>query len=457
MLLVAMFTNRNAEPGRLWGSACSFICVVAGVLALTSLTTVAQAEVLESIAAVINGKALTCSEISQRASNLAKQLRQSGLPRLPSAEALWKRALDDRIVQALQMQEARKLKLKVSSKDVDQAIADIESKNNIPAGQLVKILEAKGMSVKRYRKTMHDRLLSSKLINIAVRAKLRVSEESMHEYYRKYLAKPAPIREVQLRQILITLPPDPTPTQVRAALKKIRKLRAEVVAGENFVHLASLYSDAPDAGQGGLMGWFMPGSLPPRLAGVLQLDTGKVTDVIRSPGGFHLLYVAAERWHKPKRGEAYDEIHSRHILLKIPSGADEETRKKIRTRAESIAEDMQGASDEDFATRAREISQGPSATKGGDLGWSKRGDMLPEFEQAAFRLKPGETSGIVETAFGLHIIRLIERRHVNPNAFEAHRDRIKEILLNLEMQNQLPRWIAALKAKASIKRKKCQL
>jgi len=420
-------------------------------------STEASAIVLESLAAIINGEALTCSEIGQHANDLAEQLKQSGLTRLPSRKELQQRALNDLIVQTLQMQEAHKLKLTTSEKDVDEAIAGIESKNDIPTGQLKKILEAQGMDFQRYRKTMHNRLLSSKLINIAVRGKLQISEESMREYYRKYLASPAPIREVQLRQILVSLPPDPTPAQVTTALNKIRKLHTKADAGEDFTHLATLNSDAPDAGQGGLMGWFMPGSLPPRLAGVLELGTGKVSDIIRSPGGFHLLYVADERWHKPKRGKAYDEIHSRHILLKIPSDANLETKKKIRKRAEDIAEDMQGTSDKVFATRAREISQGPSAKKGGDLGWSKRGDMVPEYEQAAFNLKPGETSGVVKTAFGLHIIRIVGRRHIDPNSFEAHRDHIKEILLSSEMQNQLPRWIAALKAKASIERKKCQL
>jgi len=426
---------------------------------LTSVITIspAHAEVLESIAAVVNGEALTCSEIRDGVQELKRQLKQSGLARIPPDKILWKRTLENRIVQTLQLQEARKLDLAISDEDVDKAIADIESENNIPAGQLVTILKAQGMDISRYRKALHDRLLISKLINIAVRSKLKVGEESLREYYRKYLADTGPIREVQLRQIFIALPPDPTPVEVRNALDKIKKLRAKALAGEDFGHLATLYSDAPDASQGGLMGWFMPGALPPRMAGVFTMKVGGITQPIRSPGGFLILQVANERQRNPQRGKAYDEIHTRHILLKIPSDADEETRQKIRARAEAIAEEMKDATDKEFATRAREISQGPSARRGGDLGWSRRGDMVSEYEKAAFSLKPGETSGVVETPFGLHIIRMVARRHVDPNAFEAHRDHIQEILLGSEMQNQLPRWIAGLKAKASIERRTCHL
>jgi len=431
--------------------------VAAFIVVFIATISCAHAEVLESIAAIVNGEALTCSEIRDGVRELTRQLKQSGLRRVPSEKTLWERTLENRIVQTLQLQEARKLELKVTDEEVNKAIADIESENNIPTGQLEKIIKAQGMDISRYRKALHDRLLTSKLINIAVRSKLKVSEESMREYYRKYLSGTGPVREVQLRQIFIALPPDPTPVQIRSALDKIKKLRARAIAGEDFGHLATLYSDAPDAAQGGLMGWFMPGALPPRMASALTLDVGKITDPIRSPGGFRLLQVTDERQRQPQRGEAYDEIHTRHILLKIPSDADEETRKKIRARAEAIAEEMQGASDEEFATRAREISQGPSAARGGDLGWSKRGDMVPEYEKAAFSLKPGETSGVVETPFGLHIIRMVARRHVDPNAFEAHRDHIQEILLSSEMQNQLPRWIVGLKARASIERRTCHL
>ncbi len=428
-------------------------------LMLTSVITIspAQAEVLESIAAVVNGEALTCSEISDGVQELKRQLKQSGLTRIPPDRILWERTLENRIVQTLQLQEARKLELTVSDEDVDKAIADIESENNIPAGQLVTILKAQGMDISRYRKALHDRLLISKLINIAVRSKLKVGEESLREYYRKYLAGTGPIREVQLRQIFIALPPDPTPAEVRNALNRIKRLRARALAGADFGHLATLYSDAPDASQGGLMGWFMPGALPPRMAGVFAMKAGGITQPIRSPGGFLILQVVNERQRNPQRGKAYDEIHTRHILLKIPSDADEATRQKIRARAEAIAEEMKDATDKEFATRAREISQGPSATRGGDLGWSRRGDMVSEYEKAAFSLKPGETSGVVETPFGLHIIRMVARRHVDPNAFEAHRDHIQEILLSSEMQNQLPRWIAGLKARASIERRTCHL
>ncbi|MDQ6967740.1 MAG: peptidylprolyl isomerase, partial [Mariprofundaceae bacterium] len=111
--------------------------------------------------------------------------------------------------------------------------------------------------------------------------------------------------------------------------------------------------------------------------------------------------------------------------------------------------------DEAFATRAKEVSQGPSASRGGDLGWFKRGQMVAAFEDAAFALKEGETSGVVKSPFGLHIIRVIKKRHVDPNSFVARADQIKQALTNAEMQTQVPRWLASLKAKAVITKQSC--
>lgn len=416
----------------------------------------AHAEVLDSLAAVVNGKAITCYQIQQDAQAMIQQLKQSGMKRLPSSQQIEERALDARIVQTLQLQQAAKLGLTVSDDEVSQAMADVESRNNIPAGQLPQVLKAQGIDVAHYKKSLHDRLLLSKLSNVAVRSKLQVSEEAMHEYYRKYIEHPGPVREVHVSQIFIALPSEPTPEQVAAVHDKVEKLRARVLAGESFGRLATLYSDASNTGQGDDMGWFMPGSLPPYLAPVLDLPVGQMTQPLRSMAGFHLLMVTGERWHQQEaRGESYDEVHARHILIKVPSDADEKTKAKIHERAEKIAEDLKGSSDKEFATRAKEVSQGPSASRGGDLGWFKRGQMVPEFEKVAFALKPGETSGVVKTRFGLHIIHVVAHRHVDPNSFEANRDKIENILLNSEMQDQLPRWIASLKAEATIKRKSC--
>jgi len=416
---------------------------------------IAHAEKIDAIAAIVNGTAVTCYQVDRDKQLLIQQLRESGQGTLPSDRLLSERALETRITLLLQKQEAAKLGITVKQEEIDNAMADVESRNNIPAGQLAEILEAQGINVEEYRETLSERLLTGKVVNAAVRSKLNISEESMREYYRKFLKDPKPVRQVQLAQIFIALPSTPTPEQFTTVSRKAESIYKRLISGVSFDELSALESDAPDAKQGGAMGWFFPGGIAPQFNEIFTLPVGGIAKPARSAGGFHILKVTGERMHEPATGESHDEIHARHILLSLPDSADEATRAKIRYRAATIAREMEKSSDEEFATRAKDVSQGPSAEKGGDLGWFGQGQMVPEFEKAAFALEPGETSGVVESTFGLHIIHVIAKRHVDPNAFETHRDRIRELLINAEMQSQTPRWIGSLKAKAVIKQKGC--
>jgi peptidyl-prolyl cis-trans isomerase SurA len=424
-------------------------------LILSSIISTAHAEKIDAVAAIVNGVAITCYQVNYEKEILVQQLRESGQGTLPSDALLSKRALETRITLLLQKQEAAKLSIAVEEEEIDNAMADVESRNNIPAGQLVEILKAQGIDIEEYRETLSARLLTGKVVNAAVRAKLSISEEAMREYYRKFLKDPKPIREIQLAQIFIALPSTPTPEQFSKVGRKVERIYKQLINGGNFNKLSALESDAPDASQGGAMGWFFPGGIAQQFNEVFTLPVGGIAKPARSAGGFHILKVIGERMHEPETGESHDEIHARHILLSLPDSADEEIEAKIRHRAATIAREMENSSDEEFATRAKDVSQGPSAGKGGDLGWFGQGQMVPEFEKAALSLEPGETSGVVETGFGLHIIHVIAKRHIDPNAFEAHRDRIRELLINAEMQSQTPRWIGGLKATAVIERKGC--
>ncbi len=435
--------------------ACSTIAACCWLAGAAQAATEASEISLDALAAVVNGEPLSCYEVAQDARDLARQFAGNAQA-MPPAEQLFSRALDNRITRMLQLQQARRLGIEISDEELDAAIANIEQQNRLLPGQLREVLKAQGVDWNDYRRQLREQLLLSRLINVAVRGKIQISEEAMREYYRRWLAGDKPLREVRLSHIFLPLPPDPDPDQLARARKLAREIHQRLKAGEDFAKLASLYSAAPDAAQGGDMGWVMQGGISERLERVLDLPVGGVSEPIRTPAGFQIFRVTDERWHKPDATQqSYDEVHARHILLKIPANADQRTRARIRQRAMAIAAEMKRATDEEFATRAKEVSQGPSAARGGDLGLFRRGTMVPAFEKAAFSLKAGETSDVVETPFGLHIIRVIARRHVDPNSFTAHRDRIEQILTDAALQERLPRWLAGLKAKATIERHPC--
>jgi peptidyl-prolyl cis-trans isomerase D len=111
------------------------------------------------------------------------------------------------------------------------------------------------------------------------------------------------------------------------------------------------------------------------------------------------------------------QVRARHILLKVAETATDEERAARRTEMEGIVARIQAG--EDFAALARQLSEDGSAPQGGDLDWSPRGRMVPEFDDAMFALEPGRVSGVVETKYGFHVIKSEGVREGNVTLEEA--------------------------------------
>jgi peptidyl-prolyl cis-trans isomerase C len=126
-----------------------------------------------------------------------------------------------------------------------------------------------------------------------------------------------------------------------------------------------------------------------------------------------------------------DSVRARHILLQIQPGDDDATRQDKRERIEEILQ--QAKSGSDFAQLAQQHSEGPSNVRGGDLGFFRRGTMVQPFDSVAFALEIGEISGVVETRFGYHIIKVEEKKDGQSLEFEE----IKENLLAQMRQQKL--------------------
>jgi peptidyl-prolyl cis-trans isomerase C len=135
-----------------------------------------------------------------------------------------------------------------------------------------------------------------------------------------------------------------------------------------------------------------------------------------------------------------DMIKARHILVRVDSSASDDEKKKAKERIELYLKKIEDG--EDFAKLASDFSDDPgSKAKGGDLGFFPRGRMVKPFEDAAFSLKPGETSGIVETQFGFHIIKVEERKDSSVESFDVVKERLKQKLSQDRTRKELTDFI----------------
>lgn len=134
-------------------------------------------------------------------------------------------------------------------------------------------------------------------------------------------------------------------------------------------------------------------------------------------------------------------VRARHVLLSIPDGASEEERDSVYALAEGLRERAAGG--EDFAAMAREYSDDSgTAQQGGDLGWFERGDMVEPFEEAAFALEGGEVSGVVETPYGLHIIKVEERE---TQSLEEAGETFRRQVISQRQQESLNSYVEGLR------------
>jgi len=121
-------------------------------------------------------------------------------------------------------------------------------------------------------------------------------------------------------------------------------------------------------------------------------------------------------------------VKASHILLGVDPKASAEEKKAAREKAEKLHKELKAGAD--FAALAKVNSTDSSSQQGGDLGYFAKGQMVPDFEKAAFALKPGEISDVVETPFGYHIIKLVEKKPTEKVDFKDVKPRIEEFLKN---------------------------
>jgi peptidyl-prolyl cis-trans isomerase C len=151
----------------------------------------------------------------------------------------------------------------------------------------------------------------------------------------------------------------------------------------------------------------------------------------------------------PDKFQEPEAVHVSHILLRTPEKADEAAKKKVRTDAQSVLGKLKKGGD--FAALAKQYSQDPgSAPNGGDLGFVAKGQTVPAFEQAAFVLKPGQLSGVVESPFGFHIIKMFEHRDARTVPLQEVRPQVEQFLKNQKTQEKTAAYVEKLKAKAKV-------
>jgi peptidyl-prolyl cis-trans isomerase D len=323
------------------------------------------------VAATVNKTQISFDEYQIAYSNLYSLYqniyREQFTPALEKELRLRQQALDALIEQTLLLEEAERLGIKVSQKELVDSIAQIpvfQENGTFNRELYLQVLAYQRLNAETFENMQRRQLLVDK-VREQIQAGVSISEQDVEEEYRN--------RQEQVNLAFLRI--SPTSRERRVQMD-------EAALNDYFNEHRDQYRT------------------PEQVA---------LSYIVFDPAGFQNQVTITEedlqRFYRRNldRFEVAEQVQARHILLAAPSDAPAKEREQKRAQAEKLLEQArQGA---DFAELARKHSQDPgSAAKGGDLGFFRRGMMVPTFEQAAFALPVGHISDVVESPFGYHLI-----------------------------------------------------
>ena len=398
----------------------------------------------DRIVAVVNDDIITLRELNDRVRMVKLQFKRDGTAP-PADDVLEKSVLERMIVDRAQEQHAREIGLRIDDQAVNSAVESIAKGNNLTMVQFRDALERDGVAFSRFRDDIRLEILINRVRQAVVERSIVVSEAEIDDFVTRSASEAsAAAVEVNLGHILVRVPESATPEQIETRMRRTQEALAQLKSGKEFAQVSVSFSDAPKALTGGEEGFRQIDKLPQLFVdAIAKLPKGGVSEIVRSPNGFHILKVI------DRRGAGgvptVVQTRARHILVKTSQiVSNDQARARLADYRERIVNKAV-----DFAELARQFSDDSSRDKGGDLGAIYPGDTVPEFEKVMDGLKPGEIGQPVQTQFGWHLIQVIERGNADVSR-ERRRLQARSTLRERKTDDAYQEWLRQLRDRAFV-------
>ena len=397
----------------------------------------------EYIVALVNSEPITNTEVQARAVRI---LRDNPEAARYSRQELLRLVLDRLINERAQMQVAKEQGIRIDDVAVDQAEQTVARNNQVSVAELRRRVAEEGLSQDQFRRELREQLTLIRLRDREIENKVKITDVEVDQFIRDQRSGNAAIApNINIAQLLVAVPESASDADVAKLQQRAQGLAQRARAGEDFTKLVQEFSDSPDRASGGAIGMRSAERYPPLLVEATQsTPVNGIAGPVRSAAGFHVLKLLSKS--QPGSSDAVvTQTQARHILLLNDAK---------RTTAESIAKLNQfkqqvqnGTSD--FAALARDNSQDGSAKDGGDLGWARPGQFVPEFEEAMNRLAPGQISDPLVSRFGVHLIQVVGRRDAKLSQAEQ-REAARAVLRQKRIAEATETWAQEVRARAYV-------
>lgn len=395
--------------------------------------------------AVVDSGVVLASDVETRLNDLKTQAESRGNA-VEINDELREQVLERLILEQAQVEVAKRRGLQIDDARVNETLLQIAKNRETDLLGLKNAIESEGKSFAVFREQIRRELLINAIRDREVKTRIRISDTELERFMETTGGQVSTAPELLLSQIVVGLPNRPSPEVIQQAEQKAVQIRDALLKGAPFGQMAVRYSDAPEASQGGDLGWRNILELNPSFADALtEAKKNTLVGPIRSPGGFHLIAV------RDRRGDqsvVVTEYKARHILIKPDAVRSLE---KAEQLAQNVRRELEGGAE--FADLARRFSEDPlSAAKGGDLGWVRADQLVPGFANVMTQLPLNTLSGVTKSRFGFHLIEVLDTRESDISE-EQMKDRARRILTERKFSQELDSWLRQVRADAFVELK----
>ncbi len=419
--------------------------ILMGVLASTLFANAAFAEAtsIDRVVAVVNEDVIMESEYNQRLQATYRQIVSRG-GSLPPEDVFREQVMERLIIENLQYQLAQRASVEVSQEELETAIMGIAQQNNMTLNQLQAELAKDGMDFESFKNNLEREMIIQRIQQGAVNRRIEITEQDITNFLNSEEGKLRSSTDYRLGHILISIPTNATEEDKQAIIDKTDEIVSLARSGTDFATLARAYSESQDAANGGDLGWRKKTQLPSLYAKVVDdLAEGEVSDPILSGNSYYILKMLDK---KGNQEFWVQQTRARHVLVKSSAIRSEKEAGELLL---GLREDIVNGK-RDFAEVAKEYSEDfGSALKGGDIGWTNPGELVPEFHQVMDNSELNVVSMPFQTQFGWHIVEVLERRETDMSD-TLLRNQVKGYLTQRRFEQELPLWLKELRDEAYV-------
>lgn len=425
---------RKADPASthrsIAGLAKTALCaVVIGTMAVSGVA----AQQVQRIAAVVNDEVISVYDISAR---IDLVIASSGLTNTnEQRQRLAPQVLRALIDERLQSQEAARLNIKVTRRDLDQAVAGIEASNGVPKGKFADFLAQRGVPYDAAMDQLEAELAWQKLLARRIVPTIEIGEEEIDAIIARINAtREAP--QYHVAEILLGNDDPGDRTQVRELAERLAR---QVRNGADFSAVARQFSQSATAATGGNIGWVLEGQLDDTVVRVLRtLSPGTVSDPVETPDGF-VIYKLLDKRKGTAPAEDDREISLRQIVLRLDRDASDSD---VSARISEARQTATAKNCADFVKHSKALGadQPPEPTR------IRTGDLNEKLRKIVDELAVGEPSEPLRSPAGIQVVMVCERSDVAG----PPRDEIRDALLRQRVDLRARRYLRDLRRAAFV-------